>query len=359
MKLKEYKYVVLGLIIPLWGCAQKTEIKTEVAVAEFLDGNQDGTLNPYEVLDVMFQLEEEHEGTITVKEFNTLVKDIQGEYEAEEKEIFEEFDVNGDGTITEDEVNDEMIDIVLKMDTNNDGDITYSEFSEFDFTEGFLADEKEISEMVTEIFSEETSLVLSEMNVEERNNLEDLDGNRDGILTKEEAASFLTANNTPAIFEVKGNTAYMDGVICSKTPADVLKLLLAHPEVDTIEMRTVPGSIDDIANLRAALYVQKFGLNTKVNPLSYIASGGTDFFLAGKKRTIEDGARIGVHSWAGGNIPATELPKDDPQHESYLEYYRKVGIPEAFYWYTLEAAPAGAMHLMTQEEINTYKIKTE
>ncbi len=363
MNRKTYKYLILGLIIPLWGCAQKTETQpqTEVALAEFLDGNQDGTLNPYEVLDVMFQLQEEHVGDMSIKDFNALVAEIQDDDAQEEQEMFDEFDTNGDGKITEDEVNEEMIDIVLQMDTDQSGGTSFAEFTNFDFTEGFLADDEEIKEMVDGMFMTvgKDEILLSEMDEEDQNEMKDLDNNRDGTLTREEVTSFMTINNTPAFFEVEGTTAYMNGVICSDTPADVLRLLLEHPEVTTIEMRIVPGSIDDVANLRAALYVHKFGLDTKVNSQSYIASGGTDFFLAGNKRTVEDGARIGVHSWAGGNVPAIELPKDDPEHQKYLEYYRALDIPESFYWYTLEAAPAAGMHEMTEEEINTYKVKTE
>jgi hypothetical protein len=34
-----------------------------------------------------------------------------------------------------------------------------------------------------------------------------------------------------------------------------------------------------------------------------------------------------------------------------LNYYKVVGIPQAFYWCTLEAAPASDIHIMTEDEI--------
>ena len=93
------------------------------------------------------------------------------------------------------------------------------------------------------------------------------------------------------------------------TPAKVFEPILEHPNVKTMEMIRVPGSIDDVSNLRASLYVRRWGLNTKINQRSIIASGGIDFFLAGKTRTVAKGAKIGVHSWGSGGKPATELPK--------------------------------------------------
>ena len=183
------------------------------------------------------------------------------------------------------------------------------------------------------------------------------DENRDGKVTKEEAHNYITADNIPVEFTVKGTTAYMTGVITSSLPSKVLQLIFEHPEVTTIEMITVPGSIDDDANLRAGLYVYERGLTTKLNSRSAVASGGTDFFLAGKQRIVEQGAVLGVHSWGGGNVPATEVPKEDPVHTKYLEFYEKVDIPTSFYWYTLEVAPAKNMHTMTEEEIKKYNVR--
>ena len=87
-----------------------------------------------------------------------------------------------------------------------------------------------------------------------------------------------------------------------------------------------------------------------------VALGGTDFFLAGVKRTAEPGAMIGVHSWSGLIVEGAKVPKNDPEHQKYLLYYKAMGIPAEFYWYTLRAAPSGGMHWMSVEE-TFHKIK--
>ncbi|WP_152558771.1 COG3904 family protein [Endozoicomonas numazuensis] len=142
-------------------------------------------------------------------------------------------------------------------------------------------------------------------------------------------------------------------------PVKYEQLLNENPQATTIVMEYVEGSVDDEANLEAARLVRLNKLNTLVPGDGLIASGGTDFFLAGLKRTIKEGAQIGVHSWAGFGIDdASKLPRTDPEHQEHLQYYKEMGIPADFYWYTLEAAPSDDIHWMTQEEIKRYKVAT-
>lgn len=162
----------------------------------------------------------------------------------------------------------------------------------------------------------------------------------------------------PAGFTVNGTVATMSGVIGSGFDTAVKNLLSAHPDLTKIVLTNAPGSDDDDANLKAALLVHEAGVSTEVLANSEIASGAVDFFLAGKQRIVADGARLGVHSWGGGDTPAAELPKDDEEHQKYLDYYRQIGIDEGFYWFTLEAASADDIHWMTADEIATYEVAT-
>ena len=157
-----------------------------------------------------------------------------------------------------------------------------------------------------------------------------------------------------AVFEVAADVAIMTGTIDGTTPDRVASLIAEHPDVRSIVMRDVPGSVNDEANLEAAREVRDAGLSTHLLADSVIASGGTDFFLAGVVRTIEPGARIGVHSWGGGEWEALDLPRDHEAHRPYLDYYGDMGIPADFYWFTLEAAPADGIHWMTAEELETF-----
>lgn len=166
-----------------------------------------------------------------------------------------------------------------------------------------------------------------------------------------------------AHFTVDGDTATMSGVIDETTPRRVRTLFVEHPQIETLRMTNVEGSADDEANVRAARMVRAKGLTTLVPADGMIASGGTDFFLAGTRRIVEQGARIGVHSWAGIEggewIEGKDVPIEDPQHALYLDFYDEMDVPPDFYWFTLRAAPADGIHWMTSEELVRYSIVTE
>ena len=155
------------------------------------------------------------------------------------------------------------------------------------------------------------------------------------------------------------DTLYMEGVIYANTLKDVKKVLKKHPEVKVLVMIEVPGSIDDEMNLEASKVIRAHGISTYIPENGMVASGGTDMFLAGVHRTAHATAKIGVHSWGGGSQKAIDLPKGHEEHKKYLEYYKEVGIPAAFYWYTLEAAAADDIHWMLPHEIEKYQVTTE
>lgn len=155
-------------------------------------------------------------------------------------------------------------------------------------------------------------------------------------------------------FDIDGDTAFMVDEIGSDTPDAVRTLLSDYSDVTTISLVNVGGSSDDQANLEASRLVREAGLATHVPADGEIASGGVDFFLAGATRSFDDGARFGVHSWAGDDIEGADLPEDDPEHDLYLDYYAEMGVDADFYWFTLEAAPAADIHWMTSDELDTY-----
>jgi hypothetical protein len=167
-----------------------------------------------------------------------------------------------------------------------------------------------------------------------------------------------------ATFEVEGDSAFMYGVIDHTTPEVVQDLIDENPEVTRIVMVDVPGSDDDPANLAASRLVREHGMTTVVPSNGVIASGGVDFFTAGAHRIVEPCGKLGVHSWDedgpdGGIILGNEVPRDHESHTMFLEFYREMGIPEDFYWFTLSAAPPQRIHWMSDEEILVYQLVTE
>ena len=161
-----------------------------------------------------------------------------------------------------------------------------------------------------------------------------------------------------AAFEVQGTSATMTGVIGPSTPDAVRELLADHPDVTTIVMTDVPGSMDDESNLVASRLIRNAALGVHVPADGMIASGGVDFFLAGTTRTWDDGATFGVHSWSDGSNDGADIPREDDSHRLYLDYYDEMGVDADFYWFTLEAAPAESIHYMTAAELDRYGFAT-
>ena len=172
---------------------------------------------------------------------------------------------------------------------------------------------------------------------------------------EEQPASFTFKNDDDS-----SDTVYMNGVIGSDTLTVMQDLFNTYPQIKTLVMQNVPGSMDDEINLLASMEIRNRGINTHIPADGMVASGGSDMFLAGVKRSIAPGAKIGVHSWSDGSGKAAlDYPREHQAHVIYLDYYNAIGITTDFYWYTLEAAPADSIHWMTAEEIALYGVLTE
>ena len=162
--------------------------------------------------------------------------------------------------------------------------------------------------------------------------------------------------------DVRGTMLFVNGVINSYSYEEIYYILRENPQVNTLVLTNIPGSMDDETNLALGLELHRANVTMYLPKDAEIASGGTDLFLAGTRRIVERGALIGVHSWSAGlpffGTAADELPRDHPDHELFLDYYRDIDISEDFYWYTLEAASPDDIHWMTEDEMERYDVFT-
>lgn len=158
----------------------------------------------------------------------------------------------------------------------------------------------------------------------------------------------------PATITIKGDKLFVEGIVGKLFYKEFKKALDENSQLKTIVLKEIPGSINDAWNSKSCQLLHEKGLTTELLENSVVESGGTDLFVSGKQLIIADGAKIGVHAWAGAGKPATSYPRDHPQHKLFLELYPKVNVDTSFYWFTLRAAPADTIHFMTPEEIDTY-----
>ena len=171
-------------------------------------------------------------------------------------------------------------------------------------------------------------------------------------------ASAAHAQEGPFKIRVQGKYFIGSGVIDRRTPGRLAKAMADHKNIKVLVLSYGPGSDDDEAKLQASRMVRNAGLTTVVPAKGLIASGGTDMFLAGKRRIVEKGACVGVHSWVAGNRQGADFPDNSGEHRLYLDYYRAIGINPDFYWFTLDAADADEMHWMSVSEINAFRVAT-
>ena len=167
-----------------------------------------------------------------------------------------------------------------------------------------------------------------------------------------------------AYFQVQGRFAVVVGVLMGSSFTNRVRALKEdHPEVDTLILLQVPGSIGDDANIVGYKLVHDYGYKTCIPDVGYggVASGGTDLLLAGVERYVAEpvvgsfsasGTSIGIHAWSGSGVPdANTLSRTDSRHNLFLDYFDYVCMPEEFYWETLSHGVP--MYYIPENEMDT------
>ena len=161
---------------------------------------------------------------------------------------------------------------------------------------------------------------------------------------------------------VNGETALAYGSTDSHSYDDVERVLDANPQVDRVILRNVPGTSDMGENVRIARLFRDRGIDTHLTRTSYIASGGVHLFLGGEERSMECGARLGVHSWASedarGRLVQPSTLGYDPAAGFMDAFHLEMGVDEGFHAFTVEAAPHEDIHILSGDEIERFGLLT-
>lgn len=159
--------------------------------------------------------------------------------------------------------------------------------------------------------------------------------------------------------QLDGPRMVLSGEITSRTPAHFIAALNENPQVKVIVPFDMAGSVDEMAVYRMGEAIRTRGLDTHLTAQSEIYSGAVNLFLAGNRRTIAQGAILGVHSWADGFGEGSSYPRKAREHQGNVAYTREMLGSDAFYWFTLQAAPSDGIHVLTQAEIADFGLVTE
>ncbi len=189
---------------------------------------------------------------------------------------------------------------------------------------------------------------------------------RDLINRKNTYQIDFTSNNAlwkkgTSTIKFQGNKAILNGKIGMKTYAQIQNILNKHPEINTLILGEILGSVDDKINEEIGQLIKKSNLSTKLIASSKITLGGVKIFLSGNKRIITRGAKIGVNSWDNGGYKGKDLPKDHPIHQYKTPYYDLCLGDKGtdFYFYTLKTNLTNDIIWLNEEQLNTWSIATD
>lgn len=165
-----------------------------------------------------------------------------------------------------------------------------------------------------------------------------------------------------SVFTVTGENAFLSGILGTYTYNQILEINSDYPNVKTIVLGAIDGSVNDDINVETGRLIRMAGYATHLKSDSDIASGGVDLFCSGKTRTREAGSKIGVHAWCCyEGKTADQLAKDSPGHDSQISYFKEMLSDTngpAFYFFTINAASFDEIHEMTDAEIAKYQLTT-
>jgi hypothetical protein len=149
--------------------------------------------------------------------------------------------------------------------------------------------------------------------------------------------------------------AALVGTTDERSPDAFAAMLAAHPKIGRLELVECPGTFDDRANLRLGRMIRARGIATHVPEGGSVRSGAVELFLAGVRRSAEQGAEFAVHAWEDEDgREATDYAESAPENRAYLDYYREMGMSaeqaRAFYAMT-NSVPFNSARWMTAAEM--------
>ena len=162
------------------------------------------------------------------------------------------------------------------------------------------------------------------------------------------------------IAQLDSTTVQLNGTLGDASLGRLKRYIRQNPEVQTLELGSMPGTINKSMTLVMGRWVRKQGLDTQLTASSWIASGAVDLFLSGRERRIECGARIGVHAWGntfGDLIISAEDNKNSwhVDHQEDIRFFNDLGYDgKTLYDFIISSASHDEIHYMTTEEMNRF-----
>ena len=159
---------------------------------------------------------------------------------------------------------------------------------------------------------------------------------------------------------VSGDAVRLEGLINSRAYGQFKRVLGKNPQVMRVILGNIEGSSDADDVVDMGYLIRNRGMTTEIAPGAQVYSGGVDLFLAGVRRSVGAGAEVGVHDWETGfGTRGSEISRSSRKHEPTRTYIEDMLGSDAFYWFTLQAAPYDGVYLMNRNEMISFGLITQ
>jgi hypothetical protein len=156
-----------------------------------------------------------------------------------------------------------------------------------------------------------------------------------------------------------GDAVRIEGLINSRAYGQFRRVVEDNPQVVRVIFGDIEGSTDADDVVDMGYLIRNLGMVTEILPNAEVYSGGVDLFLAGVQRRVGSGAYVGVHDWETGfGTRGSELSRSSRRHEPTRGYIEDMLGSDAFYWFTLQAAPFDGVYLMNRGDMIRFGLIT-
>jgi hypothetical protein len=165
-------------------------------------------------------------------------------------------------------------------------------------------------------------------------------------------------NDGAAQFEVAGERMVVAGNLTLLSTERIEVLAEQHPEITTVTLGEIDPASDPQAMMEKALLIRSLDLNTEVAPGVTLSPGAVLLYLGGVERSLAEGARLSVSDWQTPVGPAALLVADHPAHQERRRHMERLLGDAALYDFSVAAAPVGAAHILSADEIARFGLTT-
>lgn len=179
-----------------------------------------------------------------------------------------------------------------------------------------------------------------------------------------DANSGKAESKSQTVVEKVDQALFLLGTFDAYTSDKVIAILQDSPEIELIVFTANGGSINDRDTIKLGHYIRQQGLDTHLMANGVAASGGVSLFLSGARRSVGEGAHVGVHSWAqcsgDGNSrqckQAKDFPRHDDAHDLHRDYILNMLGTDDFYWFSITSAPHDGIYWLSDSDLRSFQI---